>query len=88
MRVPKDNRKREQDDCDWHARRADDLSKQDEDDRDGGEDCCDVVAGLDTAEVDSRAAPARSALPKTRRLPRAEVARSSHRERFFNGSTF
>jgi hypothetical protein len=37
------NRQREQDDRDRHKRRAGDVSDQDEEDRDGGEDCCDVV---------------------------------------------
>jgi hypothetical protein len=40
---PENNRKPEQDDCDRHKRRAGDVSDQDEDDRDDGEDCCDVV---------------------------------------------
>ncbi len=30
-------------DCDRHERRAGDVSDQDEEDRDDGEDCCDVV---------------------------------------------
>src|SRR4029077_8298681 len=42
-RPPENNRQREQDDCDRHKRRAGDVSDQDEDDRDDGEDCCDVV---------------------------------------------
>ena len=33
----------EQDDCDRHERRAGNVSEQDEEDRDDGEDCCDVV---------------------------------------------
>ena len=37
------NRQPEQDDCDRHERRAGDVSEQDEEDRDDGEDCCDVV---------------------------------------------
>jgi hypothetical protein len=41
---PENNRQREQDDRDWHERRAGDVSEQDKDDRDDGEDCCDVVA--------------------------------------------
>jgi hypothetical protein len=40
---PENNRQPEQDDCDRHERRAGDVSEQDEEDRDGGEDCCDVV---------------------------------------------
>ena len=40
---PENNRQREQDDCDRYERRAGDVSEQDEDDRDGGENCCDVV---------------------------------------------
>jgi hypothetical protein len=37
------NRQPEQDDCDRHERRAGDVSEQDEEYRDNGEDCCDVV---------------------------------------------
>src|SRR5436190_18437749 len=37
------NRQPEQDDCDRHERRAGDVSEQDEEDRDNGEDCCEVV---------------------------------------------
>jgi len=37
------NRQPEQDDCDWHQRRAGDVSEQDEEDRDAGENCCEVV---------------------------------------------
>ena len=37
------NRQRKQDDCDRHERCAGDVSEQDEEDRDDGEDCCDVV---------------------------------------------
>ena len=37
------NRQPEQDDCDRHERRAGDVSEQDKEDRDEGEDCCDVV---------------------------------------------
>jgi hypothetical protein len=33
----------EQDDCDRHERRAGDVSEQDEENRDDGEDCSDVV---------------------------------------------
>ena len=40
---PENNRQPEQDDCDRHERRAGDVSDQDENDRDDGEDCCDVV---------------------------------------------
>src|SRR4029453_4294566 len=40
---PENNRQPEQDDCDRHKRRAGDVSEQDEEDRDDGEDCCDVV---------------------------------------------
>src|SRR6266487_3071555 len=40
---PENNRQREQDDCDRHERRAGDVSEQDEEDRDDGEDCCEVV---------------------------------------------
>jgi hypothetical protein len=40
---PENNRQPEQDDCNGHKRRAGDVSDQDEDDRDDGEDCCDVV---------------------------------------------
>jgi hypothetical protein len=40
---PENNRQPEQDDCDRHKRRAGDVSDQDEEDRDDGEDCCDVV---------------------------------------------
>jgi hypothetical protein len=40
---PENNRQPEQDDCDRHKRRAGHVSKQDEEDRDDGEDCCDVV---------------------------------------------
>jgi hypothetical protein len=42
-RPPENNRQPEQDDCNRHQRRAGDVSDQDEDDRDDGEDCCDVV---------------------------------------------
>jgi len=37
------NGQREQDDCDRHKRRAGDVGDQDEDNRDDGKDCCDVV---------------------------------------------
>jgi hypothetical protein len=37
------DRQPEQDDCDRHERRAGDISEQDEENRDDGEDCCDVV---------------------------------------------
>ena len=40
---PENNRQPEQDDCDRHERRAGDVSKQDEENRDDGEDCSDVV---------------------------------------------
>jgi hypothetical protein len=40
---PENNRQPKQDDCDRYKRRAGDVSDQDEDDRDDGEDCCDVV---------------------------------------------
>ena len=40
---PENNRQPEQDDCDRHKRRAGDVSDQDEEDGDNGEDCCDVV---------------------------------------------
>ncbi len=40
---PENNRQPEQDDCDRHKLRAGDVSDQDEEDRDDGEDCCDVV---------------------------------------------
>jgi hypothetical protein len=40
---PENNRQPEQDDCDGHKRRAGDVSDQDEEDGDNGEDCCDVV---------------------------------------------
>ena len=37
------DRQPEQDDCDRHERRASDVSEQDEENRDDGEDCSDVV---------------------------------------------
>src|SRR6266496_918203 len=40
---PENNGQPEQDDCDRHERRTGDVSEQDEEDRDDGEDCCDVV---------------------------------------------
>ena len=40
---PENDRQPEQDDCDRHERRAGNVSEQDEEDRDDGEDCCDVV---------------------------------------------
>ena len=40
---PENNRQPEQDDCDRHKRRAGDVSDQDEEDGDNGEDCSDVV---------------------------------------------
>ena len=36
------DRQPEQDDCDRHERRPGDVSEQDEENRDDGEDCCDV----------------------------------------------
>jgi hypothetical protein len=43
-RVSAENdRQPEQDDCDRHERRASDVSEQDEENRDDGEDCSDVV---------------------------------------------
>ena len=40
---PKNSRQPEQDDCDRHERRAGDVSKQDEENRDDGENCCDGI---------------------------------------------
>jgi hypothetical protein len=40
---PENNCQPEQDDGDRHERRAGDISDQDEDDCDDGEDCCDAV---------------------------------------------
>src|SRR4029077_7023315 len=40
---PENNRQPEQDHCDRHEWRTGDVSEQDEEDRDDGEDCCDVV---------------------------------------------
>jgi hypothetical protein len=39
---PENNRQPEQDDCDRYERRAGDVSEQDEENRDNGEDCCNV----------------------------------------------
>ena len=40
---PENNRQPEQNDCDWHEWRAGDVSEQDEEYRDDGEDCCEIV---------------------------------------------
>jgi hypothetical protein len=37
------NRERKENNCDRHKRRASEISRQDQEDRDDSEDCCDVV---------------------------------------------